>query len=101
MPQSANIPTTTQVTSGSGGALSIFTFYDAGYFHVINAFIAAVVGTLLGTSYKEGELVITMRNSPSEVNCFINSNGELIIFALPGETYSLDSNGNLIAEVNI
>ncbi len=97
------IPTTTIVSTTPTGSpnIEIFTFYDPSYFHIISAFIADQPGSRLGAPYVEGHLIVTMRNSPSEVDVYIDNHGHLIVRSPVGEDYSLDGNGHLIGQVNI
>lgn len=102
MPESSFIPTTTIVTIlPNSPNIEIYTFYDEGDFHIISAFIASQVGSRLGITYKEGHLILTMRDSPSEVNCYIDNKGHLIVRSLLEEVYSIDSNGHLIGQKNV
>ena|ERR1700748_1741525 len=100
MPQQALIPTTTQVTT-TGSSISIFTFYDPGYYHLIACFIAEKIGVILGTPYIEGDFICTLRDSPNKITVQYDNNGNVIIFAPPGEEYSFDADGNLIVTVDI
>lgn len=103
MPESKMIPTSTEVRTSSSGSpnVEIYTFYDPGYYHLISCFLAETTGTILGTSYIEGDLVCTMRDSPTKIDIQYDNFGNLIIFALSGEDYEFDEDGNIIGTVDI
>lgn len=103
MPESKFIPTSTEVRTFDSGSpnIEIFTFYDPGYFHLISCFIAETSGSILGTSFIEGDLVCTMRDNPQNIDLQFDNNGNLIIFALSEENYEFDGEGNIIGEINI
>lgn len=101
MAESRIIPTSTIITRANSGSpnLSVFTFYRESGLHILQSIIEQSTGSILGTSFQEGDLIFLMENYPSEIFAEINGNGELIIYSPPGETYSIDSNGNLIGTI--
>ena len=102
MSEQKQIPTVTEVRNFVNNPnLQIYTYYDNGSLHILSSNIFSQQGAKLGVPYKQGELVITMRNSPQEVDCYINQNGELIVNQPLGEDYSIDTDGNLIGTINI
>lgn len=64
----------------------------------ISASLANIVGVENGTSYIEGEGLITMKNSPEHIIFSVDSNGNLILTCNTGDAgnYSINSNGELI-----
>lgn len=48
--------------------------------------------------YLEGELIITMKNHPTEVYYAINNFGELVVYTTTGDAsnYSINGNGELV-----
>lgn len=101
MAESKVIPTSTIITRTNSGSpnLSVFTFYNEGGLHILQSIVENITGSILGTNFREGDLVFLMKNYPTEIFAEINSDGELIVYSQPGEVYSIDSNGNLIGEI--
>jgi len=62
---------------------------------VLDANIQYKFGLKNGIPYKEGELLITANNMPSNIDMFLNSKGDLNIVAVDREKYFIDSNGYL------
>lgn len=58
--------------------------------------LAEQVGSLNGESFIEGELAILAVEVPTEVDFWLNNNGELIITGEDANGYYIDDDGNLI-----
>ena len=100
MPETQIIPTQTTL-SIVGNVISIFTQYIGEELpYIISTFISNTAGSFNGVSYTEGELLVEMKTVkyPSQIDCWIDMNGNLIVKSEGGDTsnYSIDSNGNLI-----
>jgi len=98
MPETKLIPTVTTSTVVNS-IISIFTEFLLQPPFTIIAFISEIVASKNGTSFIEGDLVITMTNSPEKIDYFLDSLGNLIVNANSPEDaakYSIDSNGDLI-----
>ena len=99
MPETKLIPTATTLDVISN-VITIFTEFLSGLPNTINAFIAEIVATKNNIPYIEGDLVITMVNSPESIDYVIDSNGNLIVntsaAANDADRYSIDSSGDLI-----
>lgn len=98
MPETKVITSST-VTSIVGSDISIITSYreatDTNILpDTISAFIGDKVATFDGTNYKEGELIIQMKNNPTQIDYSIDANGNLIVFSNQGDEnkYSIDNN---------
>lgn len=99
MSESKQIPVVTTKTV-TGSSITIFTYYDATQEELPNilaARIMSAVGSQNGTSYKEGELIVDMKNYPSNIDSFVDVDGNLIVTGDTGDinSYSIDSNGDL------
>lgn len=64
---------------------------------ILAIFVALQSGSRNQVPYFEGEIIVVMKNHPEKVDLFINSNGELIIYAENGVlNYGFDENGNIV-----
>ena len=101
MPESRIISTITEINL-VGTNISIKTLYQTELPDTIEAFIADGVGNKNGTNYIDGELIITCKNSPQNLNYFIDNNGYLILMinTEDGSQYDIDDNGDLIYTIN-
>lgn len=72
-------------------------YYNAVLPNTILALLADAVGSLDGTSYIEGELVIQMTDYPTAIDYNMNKVGNLIVGSATGDSdgYSINSNGEL------
>lgn len=101
MPESKIIPSLTNTTI-IGSNISIVTQYqDQGENELpdtILAFIGDQAASFDGIGYIEGELMIQMKNNPTQIDYSINNNGDLVVFSNQGDVdkYSINSNGDLI-----
>lgn len=96
MPESKLLNTRSQVTI-NGVDVSVLTYYFVDELpNTLDAFIADILSNLEGVDYKEGELIIVVKNYPGSLNWFLNSNGDLNIDAADASQYSINSNGELI-----
>lgn len=98
MPELKIIPTVTEANI-TGTLISIKTSYQENVLpDTIEAFISDLPGNKNLIPYTNGELIITTKNSPQNLNYFIDSNGNLILIANTGDgsKYSVDNNGHLI-----
>lgn len=105
MPEKQVINTRTNTIVDPNG-IEIFNEYvDEGinYPLVEQSFIASDTGSQLGTSYKEGELLLIWDQDLNQgifFNATINSNGELIIWtdqsSDDADKYSINNNAELI-----
>lgn len=94
MPQTQIVPTQTSI-SVIGLNIAIKTEYvSSGPPNVISAFISETIGMLNGTSYVEGELIITVKDYP-DTDFLLDSMGNLIVISDDANNYNIDSNGNL------
>lgn len=60
--------------------ISITTQYEDNQLpNITKTFIGNIVGNQDNVSYKEGELVMQAKNSPEEIDFYINNRGQLII----------------------
>lgn len=92
------IPTITE-TNLVGSDISIKTSYYKDLLpDTIEAQIANSVGSKNGTVYTNGELIITTKNSPQNLNYLIDGDGHLILVINTGDglKYSVNSSGHLI-----
>lgn len=103
MPQTASIPTSTDVTL-NGANVTIYTYYDdQSVPHLIGALITDIVETIDGVDFIEGELAIRFRHSnyASHTDCVLSGQtGELTIISYdtdyPASIYDVDqSSGEL------
>lgn len=102
MAQQKQLPTITEVTYNNDGTVDIYTYYDQdvidGLPNTLKAVIATSTGTNQGTPFTEGDLLITMKNWPDEINYTIDSLGNLILFTTTndGSQYYINSEGDLM-----
>lgn len=92
------ISTLTETTS-SGEDIAIRTFYQKDDIpDTLECSIKNSVGTWSGVPFKEGELLIKMKNSPEHIVYKIDANGHLLLLISTGDEskYSIDENGHLI-----
>lgn len=96
------IPTSTVISTFEiSPNIEIFTFYEDGISDTKQVFIAESDGSRLGTSFTEGELVVTLNNASVFIDYELNSSGELIVYVEDtrdnSDNYSLDEDtGELI-----
>lgn len=98
MPELKIISTVTELTV-TGDDISIKTSYQENVLpDTLEARLATESGIENGTSYIQGEGLIKMKNSPENLNYYLNGNGELILIINSGDgsNYSINSNGELI-----
>jgi len=95
MPEKVEIPIETDIDV-QGSNVTITLFFKKGLPDTVAAFISEIVATLNGIPYIEGELVITMVNSPADIDFEVDSNGDLIVFSDDASKYSINDNGDLI-----
>lgn len=107
MPNSKIISTETIVTSFSN-ALTILTFYDQSIVNcsgddVITAFpnilqglIADSDGVLNTVLFKQGDLLITGKNMPTDIDVFLDEFGKFNIIGIDADKYSINEQGHLI-----
>jgi len=98
MAEEKEIPALTSVST-IGGTVKIKTQYIKDELpNFILAFISETVSSQDGVGYIEGELMAQMKNYPTEIDCYVDSNGDFIIVTNSGDadSYSLNSNGELI-----
>lgn len=87
MPETKQLSTQTSVII-DGSDISIHTFYNEDLPDIIEG------------ELKEGLLLVAMKNYPTNIDCFINNEGELVVFSNQNdvEQYSLNEDGELIYE---
>ena len=95
MPETKLIPTVTSLKV-INSIIEIFTQFLKIACDTIQVFLSSVVGTLGGVSFKEGELVIEMDNSPDNIDFFVDTDGNLIATGLNSNHYAINSLGELI-----
>ena len=101
MPETKIIPSLTNTTI-IGSDISIVTQYQQQGENELPDTILAFIGEQLasfdGVSYKEGELMIQMKNYPTQIDYSINGNGDIVVFSNQGDVdkYSVNGNGDLI-----
>lgn len=95
MPEIKLIPTVTSLKI-INSVIEIFTRFLKIACDTIQAFLANVVGTLGGVSFKEGELVVEMDNSPDNIDFFVDNNGDLVATGINANHYIINSLGELI-----
>jgi len=100
MPETKTISSQTTTTI-KGDDITILTkFVQAGNVlpNTLDAFISNEVSSQEGVSYEENQLLIQMKNYPTQIDYTIDDDGSLIVFSNQGDVnkYSIDSEGNLI-----
>lgn len=98
MPEFKTLTTITNIIINDMN-VAVNTFYNLDSLpNIIKGFIAELINTQDGVNYKEGELVFQAKNSPNEIDFYIDNKGNLIISSSTNDVsnYSIDSNGNLI-----
>ena len=98
MPEVKNISSTTSIIV-SGSSLSIFTEYnDNSYPNITSAFIGEGGGSQDSVSYSYGESVVQAKNSPTDIDYYIDESGQLVLIGDGCELkgYSINVNGELI-----
>lgn len=96
--ESKLIPTVTEY-SVSDTDITIFTYYQENELpDTIFCAISDSVGIQNGTPFIEGELLIKVKNYPTNISYQLDNNGNLIQIISTGDegNYSIDSNGDLI-----
>lgn len=91
------IPTIT-VVEENPPEIDIITYYELlfGLPHILQAFIGIDGGEYRsGVFFDHGEAGLTMKNSPEDIDGYIDPEGNLIIIGDDADKYSLDDNGNL------
>lgn len=79
MSETKQISNTTSFVKVDGN-ISITTQYEDNQLpNITKTFIGNIVGNQDNVSYKEGELVMQAKNSPEEIDFYINNRGQLII----------------------
>jgi len=106
MPNSKLLNTETIVTS-SNTTLTIFTFYSDNIVNctgedvimsrpnILQALIAGIFGVKNTVPYIQGELLITAKNMPTEIDMFLNASGDLNVADIDANNYFIDNNGDL------
>jgi hypothetical protein len=95
----AIIPTVTELAITNGEEISITSRYQEDSLpNTLAADISIIVGSQDTTNFIEGELIIRMKNYPSQINYTLDSNGNLIVVSSTGDAsnYSINGNGELI-----
>jgi len=64
--------------------------------NTLEAIISLVPGVKNNISHLEGELLITMKNYPLNIDFWIDDQGHLIVKGFDCDRYSIDNNGHLI-----
>lgn len=98
MPEIVVISTITELNV-SGENIEVKTSYQEDSLpDTLEARIAIESGIENGTSYKQGDGLIKMKNSPDHISFSLDENGNLILTSNTGDesNYSIDTDGNLI-----
>jgi hypothetical protein len=98
MPELKTIPTITELFL-SGTSVSIKTSYFVDELpNTLSAVMADNSGSQDMVPYVQGDLIIQMKNNPSDIDYSLSSDGELILLTNTGDAgnYSIDTDGNLI-----
>ncbi len=99
MSEIKTIPTTTDIIIYED-SIFINTVYreESELPNTINTILSEIVGIIDGVPYIEGELVIQMKNYPSDINYILDGQGNLIVFVSTEDLdyYSINENGDLV-----
>ena len=106
MANTGTILQTTTIVNSDFPDIEILTFYDGDQDELpntISAELADINKVNNSVSIDKGDLFIVMKNSPTNIDYYINSNGELVVLtpiAEDADNYTIDSDGNLIYSDN-
>ena len=92
MPEFKQLPVQTNIKKiGTSG--EVLTFYNEGLPNTLFAFIADENAEENNVNYNYGDLVITMKNYPDDIQYYLGKNatnyGELVVIAEDAEFYSI------------
>ena len=95
MPETKVISTGSLVTN-DGSTIQAYTYYNDGLPNLIDLLLSITNGSRNNVLFKEGELIVLMKNYPQDFDVQVSNRGELVIFGEDADHYSINADGELI-----
>lgn len=99
MPETKQISTSTQLNIDESSISIIVSYLKDELPNIIETLITIDSGNRNSVPYIMGQLLIDVKNYPTDIQCYIDSFGNLILIGDDVANYSIDQNGNLIYEI--